>query len=161
MNLTLIRHAYLSTATLGYLYVAHFKLATLEEGWAPDPDGPGGQKREAGKRESCVPDGLYRLEPHDGTRLKNVWALVNPELGVYHWSVPAGQKYGRTVICIHGGATVLDILGCILVGMSHGRQEGRDAVLESYAALTQLRGLLGRESHSLEIRPIRGTQEAT
>jgi hypothetical protein len=162
VNLTLIRHAYLQDATLGYLYAGPLKLATLEEPWSADPDGPGGQKREPGKRESCVPDGIYTLKPHNTPRFPNVWALVNPILGVYYQptEIPAGQRWGRSAILIHAGNTTADILGCLLVGMRHGRIEDTPAVLDSRRALDQLRATLGPGTHSLTIRPIAGTQEA-
>lgn len=158
MNLTLVRFSYGNDATLGFLYAGHLKLATLEEPWGRDPDGPGGQRREAGKRESCVPDGIYTLRPHTSQRYPDgVWALVNPILGVYYQpgEIPSGQRWGRSAILIHSGNTTADIEGCILVGMRH---EGA-SVLESRNALAQLRGLLGKEAHQLHIRPTAGTQE--
>lgn len=162
MNLTLVRHAYLGACTLGQLYADTLVLATLEEPWIPDPDGPGGQRRAPGKPESCVPDGAYVLRPHVSPKYSSgVWALVNPELGVYYQpgEIPAGQRWGRAAILIHSGNTVDDILGCVLVGTRHGRLDGRDAVLDSRTALERLRGVLGRDTHNLTIRPIAGTQE--
>jgi hypothetical protein len=159
--LTLVRHAYLLNCTLGTLRVANLTLCTLEEPWIADPDGPGGQRREPGKRESCVPDGVYKLIPHNGTRHKNVWALENPTLGVWHHSVPDSATYGRAAILIHAGNTVADIEGCILVGLRHGRIEGTDAVLESRIALDQLRALLGPTSHHIHIRSTTGTAEVS
>jgi hypothetical protein len=161
MIITLVRHAYLPTCTLGRLSLETMSLCTLEEPWIPDPDGPGGQRREPGKRESCVPDGTYLLVPHSGTRHKDVWALENPALGVWHHSVPDHATYGRAAILIHAGNTVADIEGCILVGLRHGRIENADAVLESRAALDKLRAALGRASHQLIIRSIAGTSEVS
>jgi hypothetical protein len=163
VNLTLVRHAYGTDATLGNLYVGHLKLATLEEPWSPDPHGPGGQRRELGKRESCIPDGVYALRSHTSTRYPDgVWAIVNPILGVYYQpsEIPEGQLWGRSAILIHSGNTTADIEGCVLVGMRHGYLNDMPAVLDSRTALTQLRGMLARETHSLQIRPIAGTQEA-
>lgn len=159
MNVLLVRHAYLPDVTLGTLYVGSLKLATLEEPWSPNPFGPGGQRREGLKRESCVPDGTYELQPHHTVKHPECWALVNPSLGIWHHSVPPGLPYGRFAILIHAGNTTLDIEGCLLVGLRHGRIEGTAAVLESRAALAQLRARLGTSSHSLEIRPCAGTSE--
>jgi hypothetical protein len=159
VNLTLVRHAYLPTCTLGRLYAGELHLATLEEPWSPDPDGPGGQRRQPGKRESCVPDGPYDLHPHSGVRQRDVWALENPSLGVWRDRVPEHLSYGRAAILLHAGNTVADIEGCILVGLRHGRIEGTDAVLESRAALDRLRALLRRNPHQLSIRSIAGTSE--
>lgn len=159
MKVTLVRHAYLRHATLGRLYAGSLRLCTLEEPWLPDPDGPGGQRRENALPESCVPDGIYDLVPHSGGRFKNVWALVNPALGVYRWpqDIPADQQYGRSAILIHSGNTVDNTIGCILVGLAF---MGADRVTNSLAALAALRDVLGIGSdHQLEIRPIAGTKE--
>jgi len=158
MNAELIRHAYLPDVTLGWLAVGTLRIATLEEGWRADPDGPGGQRREGALTESCVPDGTYSLVPHVSTKYPNgVYALVNPALGVYHREKPAGQKWGRVAVLIHIGNTTEDIEGCILVGKRHGKLDGRDAVLESGSTFAALRALLGEASHSLTIRPTAGT----
>lgn len=161
MKLLLVRHAYGSDATLGRLHFGEHSLFTLEEPWSHDPDGPGGQKREPGKAESCVPDGEYLLHPHTGTTFKNVWCLVNVTLGVYRnaGDIPAGQKWGRSSILIHAGNTTDDILGCVVVGLRFARMGGKPAVLESRAALDQLRTALGAGQHNLEIRPTLGTKE--
>lgn len=162
MNLTLVRHGYLNTVTLGHLYAGQIKLSTLEETWIPDPDGPGGQRRQPGKPESCVPDGQYVLRPHVSARYpEGVWALINSELGVYYQpgEIPDGQLWGRSAILIHAANRTSDILGCIAVGMRSVILDNQHIVLESRIAIEQLRGLLGRETHSLEIRPIRGTSE--
>lgn len=159
MNVLLVRYAYLPTVTLGLLYVANRMFATLEEPWVADPAGPGGQRRELGKQESCAPDGIYILEPHNGPKFQDVWALVNPALGVYHGSIPTGSLYGRSDILIHNGNTTDDTEGCILIGLTHGRLNGKDAVLGSQTALESLRSILGRGTHQLTIRPIAGTAE--
>lgn len=159
MKLHLVRHAYLPDVTLGRLYVGSLALFTLEEPWIANPLGPGGQRREGLRRESCVPDGTYELRSHSSARHPNVWALVNPALGVWHSAVPPGLPYGRSAILLHSGNTTSDIEGCILVGLRAGRIEGTPAVLESRSALEQLRASLGASSHSLEIRPTAGTSE--
>lgn len=159
MNVLLVRHAYLPDVTLGTLSVGSLKLATLEEPWIPNSFGPGGQRREGLKRESCVPDGTYQLQPHHTVKHPECWALVNPDLGVWHHSVPPGLPYGRSAILIHAGNTTKDIEGCLLVGLRHGRIESTHAVLESRAALAQLRARLGTSAHLMEIRPSAGTSE--
>jgi hypothetical protein len=86
---------------------------------------------------------------------------VNPILGVYYQpgEIPPGQLWGRSAILIHSGNTTDQIEGCVLVGMRHGYLNDMPAVLDSRTALTQLRGMLGREIHQIQIRPINGTQE--
>jgi Family of unknown function (DUF5675) len=160
MKVELVRIAYLPDVTLGWLTAGSLRLATLEEPWRPDPDGPGGQRREGALRESCVPDGHYKLHPHTGSTLKNVWRLENQALGVYQLQVPAGQKYGRSVICIHDGVDVDSILGCILTGITHALVGGRYTVTNSDEALQRLRAVLGTTTrHDLFIRPVAGTLE--
>lgn len=162
MKVTIVRHAYLPSVTLGTLYAAHLKMPTLEEPWSPDPDGPGGQRRQPGKPESCVPDGQYVLRPHVSARYpEGVWALVNSELGVYYQpgDIPEGQLWGRSAILIHAANRTSDILGCVAVGMRYQILDNEHVVLESRAAIEQLRGVLGRETHSLTIRPTAGTTE--
>ena len=161
MNLQLIRIAYLTTATLGWLHVGDLRLATLEEPWRPDPDGPGGQRREGVLSESCVEDGQYQLVPHDGTKQKDVWALVNPVKGVYRWpgDIPTAQHWGRFAVLIHAGNSTADIEGCICVGSRHDTVAGKPWVTESAKSLDALRAVLLRNSHFLTIRPTAGTAE--
>jgi hypothetical protein len=162
VDLEIVRYAYLpKIATLGFLQAANLKLDTIEEAWSPDPDGPGGQRREANLVESCVPDGRYRLIPHDGPTKKDVWALVNEKLGVYAPGTrPAGQAWGRDAILIHVGNTTKDIMGCIAVGLRAGWDANQPHVYDSQAAINILRNMLGRDEHSLIIRPSRGTNES-
>jgi hypothetical protein len=163
VNLHLVRFAYDIDCTRGYLTVGDLRLATIEEPWRPDPDGPGGQKLEADRAASCVPDGIYRVEPHDGAAFQDVWALVNPRLGVYRWpgDIPKGQPWGRSAILIHSGNSVDDIVGCIAVGLAHERIGGKAWVSNSKRALSQLRGVLGTSAiHQITIRPIAGSAEA-
>lgn len=162
MILTLLRHAYLRDATLGTLFGASSRFHSLEEGWRADPDGPGGQRRENGLTESCVPDGIYDLRPHFSERYPaGVWCLVNPILGVYAPGTrPAGQKWGREAILIHSGNHIEHTEGCVLIGRSAGILDGRHQVFESRNALEDLREILGTtETHKLHIRPTAGTAE--
>lgn len=163
MDLTLVRHAYLPTCTLGHLFIGSRTFATLEEPWRVDPDGPGGQRREGHLPESCVPDGIYTLRPHSGTKWKNVWALHNPSLGVFYHEKMPDTDWGRDSILIgHPGNTVKDIEGCILTGVRHGKLDGLDAVFETRKVMEALRDILGStENHVLTIRATAGTSEVT
>lgn len=152
MHLELVRHAYLPEYTLGWLQAPEFVLATIERPWLPNPDGPGGRVGE-----SCVGDGRYQLRPHDSQRFPGTYALTNPALGVYYQERPEGQSWGRTRILIHIGNRATDVIGCIAVGLEHGRLYGSRAVLSSRQAMDRLRELLGRETHELLIRPTSGT----
>jgi hypothetical protein len=144
------RFAYLQTVTLGWLHFGPLTLATIERPWIPNAEGPGGKLRE-----SCVPDGTYNLIPHSSDNFPNSFALINEGLGVYYQARPAGQSWGRTAILIHTGNFVSDVVGCIAVGTRHG---GITSVTESRIAMARLRDVLGRDKHTLTIRP-QGTQE--
>jgi hypothetical protein len=85
VDIEVVRFGYLQNCVLSWAFVEGFKFALIGDAWRPDPDGPGGQRREPGKVESCVPDGEYQLVPHSGTAIKDVWCCVNPALGVYRW----------------------------------------------------------------------------
>lgn len=160
MNLSLVRHAYLPDVTLGTLTVGALRLATLEEGWRADPDGPGGQRREAPLVESCIPDGTYVLRPHFSQKYpKGVYAFVNQALGVWYQDRPAGQAWGRQAILLHTGNHTGHIEGCVLVGMRHFFDAGRWNVLESRVAFGALKDLLGNDTHSIHISPTAGTAE--
>jgi hypothetical protein len=163
MNLELVRFAYLQNATLGWLRAGDLRLATLEEPWSPDPDGPGGQRREGTLVESCVPDGDYVLEPHATTKHPVSWSLVNHRLGAYHWpkEIPLSQKWGRSTILLHTGNSTVDIEGCICIATRHGVEQGKPWVYESNKAYDQLVAALGpNTTHQLLIRPRAGTAEA-
>lgn len=75
--------------------------------------------------DSCIPFGTYDCIPHDGPKFKNVWEVTN---------VP-----NRGAILIHSGNTINDTHGCILVGKKRGFIQDLPAVLESKAALEELR----------------------
>lgn len=145
--------------TLGELTGDDLELRTIEEAWRPDPDGPGGQKRDGALIESCVPDGDYEVVPHDSAKFPNSYALVAPHLGVYRWpaDIPANQPYGRSAILIHAGNTTKDIMGCIAVGLQHGFMGTEPAVLFSRAAFDLLRSALKRDTHTLTIRTVIGS----
>lgn len=162
MNLELVRFAYTAQSTLGWLHVADLDpIAVLEEAWIESHAGPGGQRRERGLPESCVPDGEYRLLPHTGAKFTDVFVLVNPDLGVYRYpdDIPRGQTWGRSAILIHQGNSLADSSGCLLVGLRHGAEAGKPFVYESRRALDALRTVLGSDEHQLLIRPSMGTAE--
>jgi hypothetical protein len=154
VRVELHRYAYLPEHTLGRLYAGSGSWPTIERPWIANQAGRGGVLRE-----SCVPDGEYRLIPHDSQRFPGTYALVNESLGVWYQTRPSGQTWGRTAILIHVGNRVLDVVGCIAIGKAFGELQGDRAVLNSGAAMNELRGLLGRTEHTLVIRPLTGTVE--
>jgi hypothetical protein len=154
MNFQIIRHAYLRDRTLGRIILPGLTLPTLERPWIKNPAGTGGLPRE-----SCIPDGYYQLRPHHSRKFPDSYILTGETLGVYGYSVPQGQDYGRSAILIHPANKVGELLGCIAPGMTHGMIEGELGVLDSRRAMDKLRAILGREEHYVEIRPTTGTLE--
>lgn len=155
MNLLLVRYSYTPRATLGRL-IDHngFVAFTLEDGWRASERAPGGEKN------SCVPDGLYELMPHNSPKHPNTRVLVNPALGVYHHAaqIPGGLDFGRCEVLIHSGNTPDDTEGCILLGANIAFAPPR--VLDSRATFVMLQSLLSDRPCTLMIRPSRGTSES-
>ena len=77
---------------------------------------------------SSIPEGIYQVAPHNGTKYKNVWKLKD---------VP-----NRSAILIHAGNTEDSTQGCIIVGSMFGNLNGKYAVLRSGEALNKLREIL-------------------
>jgi len=60
-----------------------------------------------------VEPGVYKLVPHDGAKWKHKVALVNEDLGVYHWP---DVKAKRSAILIHSANLSSQLKGCIALG---------------------------------------------
>ncbi|MDT3693466.1 MAG: DUF5675 family protein [Mucispirillum sp.] len=93
--------------------------------------------RDNQKGISCIPAGEYKLSPYPSSRFGEVY-IVN--------DVP-----NRTGILIHTGNTASDIEGCILVGDSYGKLNGKKAVLNSRQAFNLLKETLGEEEYLLNV----------
>lgn len=153
----LMRYAYLTTCTLGRLELDDLTFETIERPWERNPEGPGGLHDV-----SCVPDGLYKLEPHDSPAHPNTLVLVAPALGVYAEALPhdptlnGQQRWGRVACLIHPGNSVSDVNGCIAPGLRMALRDEEFWVFDSRRAFEQLRPLLLRWGE-LEIRATTGT----
>lgn len=156
INFTIARHLYGTDRTEGRILLPEHGLIlpTIERPWIPNPAGAGGLPFK-----SCVPDGYYRLVPHNSPDHPNTYALVNEALGVYHLGKPAGQAFGRVACLIHPANRAAEVVGCIAPGLTRGILKGEPAVLSSAAAMAKLRAILGRGENYVEIRPTAGTQE--
>lgn len=110
MNLTLTRD-YSGACTLGRLIAGDLTLQTLERPWVAYPPYLCGHPDT-----SCVPSGVYELVLHDTPKFPRHFALVNPSLGVYHETVPAGQ-IGRVACLLHVANDVEQVEGCIALGL--------------------------------------------
>lgn len=93
--------------------------------------------RDNQKGISCIPAGEYKLSPYPSSRFGEVYIVNN---------VP-----NREGILIHVGNTVDDIEGCILVGDSYGKLNGKKAVLNSRQAFNLLKETLGEEEYLLNV----------
>lgn len=128
-HLTLVRGFMTDKVTLGYLKADgqnHDPFYTLELPW-----------KQNRRQISCIPTGVYRCVPHNGTLFKDVYRLED---------VPNRQS-----ILIHSGNTVDDIQGCILLGLSTGHMQDKPAVLESRDAIKSFHDLVKRQPFMLSI----------
>jgi hypothetical protein len=87
----------------GILYFNSFKLYSLERSWA--------------SAIKPIPAGRYNLVPHNGVKFKDVFALVNPILGVTHILSNTNHPKPRTAILIHPANFSYELRGCIALGM--------------------------------------------
>jgi hypothetical protein len=136
--------------TTGILQAAGVIFTTIERPWLPHPDGPGGLQRK-----SCVPAGVYQVQPWHSQNFPETYILVNNALGVYLQPnlIPPGQKWGRSAILMHIANRVTEILGCIGVGKDYGEyaDDKPTVVRRSTLAMHELNKILGRQNHTLEI----------
>ncbi len=143
MILTLMRddpQAAPAARTFGELHWAddQILLQTLERPWIPAPDGsPGGDPNL-----SCVPIGTYDLVLHDTPEHPQTWALVNPALGVFHEAadVPADFIGTPRIAClIHSANLVVQLEGCIGVGLTRSALNGEPDIADSVNAFAELK----------------------
>lgn len=135
LNFTLERKIARESGTFGRLSGEGLSLYTLELPWR-------GNKNDV----SCIPSGVYKVVHHSTKDYPDHYRLLNVD--------------GRAGILIHAGNTISDIRGCILVGKSVGKLGKQDAVLESGAALAELRAKVGKSGFTLTIVDQTGEQGA-
>ncbi|HZF28723.1 MAG TPA: DUF5675 family protein [Gammaproteobacteria bacterium] len=156
-QLTIVRNCYMSQATLGRILLpgVPYALHSLERPWIPNPAGLGGMPRI-----SCVPDGLYKLYPHESERHPHTLQIVNEALGVYRDALPAGQKWGRFAILIHPATQADELEGCIAPGTNTVIYDNTPSLLMSKDALELVLGCIVTDRPAtLWIRPSAGTRE--
>ena len=154
MRLILKRFAYTPTETEGVLIFNDRRLYTIEKPW-----------RHNKRNISCIPDGLYQIEPWVRPSGAKVYRLLNPELRVYgeDGDIPKGTL-GRSYIYIHIANFADDLLGCIGVGLARGvlmdpdTKEWKRGVLSSTSAFSVLLHDLGEQNHELLIKPSSGAE---
>ena len=143
-TLTLLLQRDLKTPneTLGYLSLRERKWPSIERAWIASPNSPAGRKGV-----SCVPPGEYRVVPHTTESHPRVWALLNPQLDVYHWDweVPQDKRgLARTVCLIHVANWASELRGCIAIGKLRTKDsKGTWMVERSRDAVNELRSVIG------------------
>jgi hypothetical protein len=142
VNLLLTRDLRETYCTLGVLTLNDHKLHTIERPWIPNPDGG-----KSGKRfESCVSDGIYKLEQHASEKYGKVWALINPALDVYHYpgDVPKGREAQCRAAClIHAANWAHEVLGCIAPGRNRIKLNNEWMVQQSRDAMNVIKTIIG------------------
>jgi hypothetical protein len=101
-----------------------------------------------------VPDGQYELIPYRRTNGDDVYALRNPDLGVYFTKDEKGDAPGRFKILIHSGNFVEDVVGCVCPGKGHTIYQNRPMVTSSRDAMKRIMEL---KWETIVIEPAGGT----
>ena len=101
----------LPNCSIGFMAIDNHIVHTLERPLILSNKWRGGKPFE-----SCVPFGNYLLEPHSSDKHGHVYALVNEDLGVYHYKGDRLYETDRYAILIHVANWVREIVGCIAVG---------------------------------------------
>lgn len=130
--ITLERFAYTPMGTFGRLLFDEFECYTVERPWLNNKP-----------RESCIPEGTYTLK-----------------LGVYNrGGYPAYEVLNvpnRSLIKIHVGNTMDDVIGCISPGKELSFLGGKWGVTGSRKALNEfMESMGGAESATLSITQYR------
>lgn len=102
---------------------------------------------------SCVPSGLYTLEPHSSSRHPIAYALANADLRIFH-TLPHDAVYGDRADClIHAANWAYQLEGCIAPGSHLIDSEKGLMVTDSDASVKKLFEILGINvtGHTLEI----------
>jgi hypothetical protein len=148
VQLLLQRYNYSDTETEGRLWVNDDEhIFTLERPWI---DGmPGGMPFE-----SCVPDGEYELIPHTRQNGDQVYALRNPDCGVYYTDQERNGRDGRYLILIHSANWVEQVVGCIAPGLVRTIAENKRMVRSSRNAMKKI---MAHKFDSILIEPECGT----
>lgn len=151
MHCNIFRFAYTPAETQGRFVVGDWSCFTIERPWRRWVY-PGGQPFK-----SCIPDGEYRLIPHERPNGDRVFALVNEHAGVYRYKEDRPGDDGRYLILIHHGNYVDDVVGCIAPGRNRMIAGNRLMVTHSRATMRDLLSVLDwTQEHTLRIQPMLG-----
>ena len=149
MKLILERFCYSDLNTQGKLWLEDDTfLWTLERPWLPGMSG-------GMPFESCIPDGTYKLLSHMRPSGEKVYALHNPELGVYYTDQERAGRAGRYLILIHSANWVEQVVGCIAPGMTSTIADNKRMVRSSRQAMKKV---MAKDYKSIVIRPVIGAR---
>lgn len=148
MDLQLVRDTAQPSYTYGTLTAGALILQTLELGWAPEPGELCGRPDR-----SCVPAGVYQLVLHDSPKHPRTFALVNPDLGIYHEPGDAPQGiFCRFATLIHVANFPTELEGCIGVGKTRSNADQPAAVWLSGQAMREFQAAVPWEGgHTITI----------
>ena len=154
METILIRFTYADNRTEGDWTVGDKTLATIERPWIRHTSF-GGKPRE-----SCIPDGRYTLVPFTRPNGSKVYALRNHELGVFVYPDDRPDGLGRSLVLIHVGNYVTDVVGCIAPGLARTYANGKFMVTNSKNAMEHVDSVLGwQDGHSILIQPAQAVDD--
>ncbi len=130
MRMTLIRRftGSRSQSVSGELTAPGFAAMSCEREWLDNTPG-----------KSCVPLGFYVLEPHDGVKYKQTFALIGET--VSHSQQSGVQRYACV---IHWSATGAGLQGCVSVGDATEIRAGKGPRLVG-SRVTELLAMLREE----------------
>lgn len=125
--------------TFGRLYVGNFACWTVEREWYDNKP-----------YVSCLPDGVYHLEPYVSPRFGHTFALTQP--GCVTLSQQATSR--RWGCIFHGANRASELQGCIAPGQALWYYKDQWAVADSNAALNELlRAISATGARCLTITP--------
>jgi len=143
MMLTLRRDTSTPEAILGTLTVGDKKLFTIEKPWVPHPKGgPAGASYE-----SCVPPGVYRLEPFKQPSGEKSYVLSNPSAGVYKlpFEIPKPQREQfRSRVTIRAANYGFEAVDAIGIGVERTKTSVGWKVERSLDGMNILRTMIDR-----------------
>lgn len=96
--------------------------------------------------KSCIPEGSYKLVPHESPKYGSCYAFEASSLGV---TIHGPSQ--RTHCLIHPANLPTQLAGCLALGERFGVVKNEWAVMSSESAFQRLRALLGNQEHDVEI----------
>lgn len=143
MMLTLRRDTTCPDATLGVLEVDGKKLFTIEPPWVPhSAGGPAGALYE-----SCVPPGIYRVEPFKMPSGEKAYVISNPGAGVHAlpFQIPKQQRgFFRSRVTIRAANYAFEAVDAIGLGLERKKTPAGWKLERSLDAMNQLRTTLNQ-----------------